>query len=92
MSLVLKSRDISVAFGTASFFMAEHGKTIRVDVGQDVLDRMESPAPRTRDAYKERLTRHRRQFSRIAALKYRAGFFKPEVRVLVVSITVDDVL
>jgi hypothetical protein len=92
MSLVLKTRDISVAFGTASFFMAEDDKTIRVDVGQDVLDRIESPTLRTRDAYKERLTRHRRQFSRIAALKYRAGFFKPEVRVLVVSITADDML
>jgi hypothetical protein len=63
-----------------------------VDVGQDVLDSIESPTLRTRDAYKERLTRHRRQFSRIAALKYRAGFFKPEVRVLVVSITADDML
>ena len=92
MSLVLKSRDISVAFGTASFFMAEDDKTIRVDVDQDVLARIEDPAPRTRDAYKERLTRHRRQFTRIAVLKYRAGFYKPEVRVLVVSITADDLV
>ena len=72
--------------------MAEDDKTISVDVDQDVLAQIEDPAPRTRDAYKERLTRHRRQFSRIAVLKYRAGFYKPEVRVLVVSITADDLI
>jgi hypothetical protein len=90
MSLVLKSPGISVAFGTASFFLADDDKTVRVDVDQDLLARIESPAPKTRDAYKERLVRHRRQFSKIAVLKYRAGFYKSEVRVLVVSITAND--
>jgi len=92
MSLVLKPRAVSVAFGTASFFMADDDKTIRVDVDQDLLARIESPAPTTRDAYKERLARHRREFSRIAVLKYRAGIYKPEVRVLVVSITANDLI
>jgi len=92
MSLVLKSRAISVAFGTASFFMTDDDKTVRVDVDQDVLTRIEPPAPKTRDAFKERLTRHRRQFTRIALLKYRAGYYKPEVKVLVVSITADDLM
>ena len=30
------------------------------------------------------------QFSKIAVLKYRAGFYKSEVRMLVVSITAND--
>jgi hypothetical protein len=92
MSLVLKSRAISVAFGTVSFFMADDDKTIRVDVDQHLLADTDAPTPRTRDAYKARLTLHRRQLARIAGRKYRTGFYKPEVRVLVVSITADDLL
>jgi hypothetical protein len=92
MRLHRKSRDISVAFGTASFFMADDDKTIRVDVDQGVLACIESPQSRTTDGYRERLQRHRRQFTRIALLKYRAGLFKPEVRVLVVSITARDLI
>jgi hypothetical protein len=92
MTLILKSRAVSIAFGTASFFMADDDKIIRVDVDQGVLARIENPVPKTRDAYKERLVRHTRQFTRIAALKYLAGFYKPEVRVLVVSITADDMI
>jgi hypothetical protein len=92
MGLARKSRDISVAFGTASFFMADDDKTIRVDVDQGLLACIESPAPKTTDGYRERLTRLRSQFTRIALHKYRAGFFRPEVRVLVVSITARDLI
>ena len=92
MGLTRKSRDISVAFGTASFFMADDDKTVRVDVDQGLLACIESPGPSTADGYRERLQRHRRQFTRIALLKYRAGLFKPEVRVLVVSITARDLI
>ena len=92
MGLTRKLRDISVAFGTASFFLADDDKTIRVDVDQGLLACIESPLPRTPEDYRERLVRHRREFSRIALLKYRAGLFKPEVRVLVVSITARDLI
>ena len=91
MGLARKSRDISVAFGTASFFMADEDKTIRVDVDQGLLACIESPAPKTMDGTGSG-SRLRSQFTRIALHKYRAGFFRPEVRVLVVSITARDLI
>jgi hypothetical protein len=72
--------------------MADDEKIIRVDVDQGVLARIESPAPKTKNGYRERLIRHTRQLARIASLKYRAGIYRPEVRVLVVSITADDLI
>jgi hypothetical protein len=85
-----KPRAISIAFGSVSFFMTDGARTVRVDIDQGMLARLESPIARTRTAYKERLLRHLRRFSRIATRKYRAGSFKNEVRMLVVTITPDD--
>ena len=87
-----KSRAISIAFGSVSFFMTVGPRKIRVDIDQGMLARLESPIARTRATYKERLLRHLRRFSRIATRKYRAGSFKNEVRMLVVTITPDDLV
>jgi hypothetical protein len=92
MSLVLKPGAISIAFGTVSFFMADDDKTIRVDVDQNLLADTAGGAPRTRSACKARLTLYKRRLARIAGRKYRTGSYKPEVRVLVVSITADDLV
>ena len=92
MSLVVKSWAISVAFGTVSFFMADDDKTVRVDVGQDVLARIEGSPPKTQDAYRKRLTRYMQQFAQIAAFKYDEGLYEPEVNVLVVRITATDLI
>ena len=90
MSLVLNSRAFSVAFGTVSFFMADDDKTIRVDVPQDILARTEGPLPFSKHEFVERLKLYRRHFAQIATLKYLGGFYVPEVNVLVVRITDDD--
>jgi hypothetical protein len=90
MTLRSKSRAISIAFGTVSFFMTDGARTVRVDVDQSMLARLEDPVLRTRSAYKERLLRNLRRYSRIASQKYRAGSYKNEVRVRVVTITLDD--
>jgi hypothetical protein len=82
-------RSISIAFGTASFFMRDEDQVVRVDVDLDVLDR-DPGSMRSRDFYREKLLEHRREFSRIARLKYRAGLHRPEVRMLVVEITAGD--
>ena len=92
MGLALKSHTISIAFGTVSFFMADDDRTIRVDIGQDLLARVGGPPPATKDGYVKRLVRHQRQFAQIAALKYHRGLYEPEVRVLVVRITANDLL
>jgi hypothetical protein len=57
MALTFRSHAISVAFGTASFFMADENKTIRVDVPQGLLAGIEGPPPPTQGAYRERLVR-----------------------------------
>lgn len=90
MPLRVRSGAISVAFGTVSFFMADNDKTIRVDVGQDVLAKIGSSPPKTREGYAQLITRFRRHFERIAAFKYDEGDYRPEVRVLVVNITHSD--
>jgi hypothetical protein len=92
MSLTFHSTAVSAAFGTVSFFLADEGKTIRVDVSQDVLDGLGEPRPTTKHAYMQRLMDHRRQFTLIAASKYAGGHFRQEVRVLVVDITGSDLL
>lgn len=83
-------RAVSVAFGTASFFMRDYDQILRVDVDLDVL-RGTSGRERTRDFYRARLLEQRRELSRIARLKYRAGLHRSEVRMLVVAITANDV-
>jgi len=90
MSLSFRSDAISVAFGTASFFMADHDTTVRVDVSQNVLAKIGGPPPKTKAGYVQRLYQHRRRFAQIAAFKYDEGDYRPEVRVLVVDITEGD--
>jgi hypothetical protein len=90
--LALKVGAISVAFGTASFFMVDDDRTIRVDVSQALLAQIDGPPPKSKGEYAGRLARHRRLFARIAAGKYDAGQYQPEVNVLVVRIDADDIL
>jgi hypothetical protein len=90
--LALKAWAVSVAFGTVSFFMADDDRTIRVDVSQALLAQIDGPLPKSKDGYVERIARHRGLFAKIAAGKYDAGQYRPEVNVLVVRIDVDDLL
>jgi len=93
MVRALTSRTVSVAFGVVSFFMTDEKRTIRVDVSQDLLARLEGPPPPVSTAaYVEVLTRHRRRFAEIAAAKYDEGQYEPEVNVLVVLIAANDFL
>lgn len=79
-----------VAFGTVSFFMNDNDKIIRIDVGQDLLAKIDNGAPASRADYIDRCERHKRFFTRLATLKYHAGKYEPEVNVLVVRIDEDD--
>jgi hypothetical protein len=88
--LTPKLCGISVAFGTASFFMADHDKTVRVDVCQRLLASLEDPVPMTKAQYARRLLRYRSRFAQIASVKYDEGQFDPEVNVLVVRISAVD--
>jgi hypothetical protein len=90
MSSAVRPRAISVAFGVVSFFMTDGDRTIRIDVSRELLARIESPPPNSKDEYIKRLKRHRQQLARIARAKYKDGQYKPEVRVLVVRIAPDD--
>ena len=81
---------ISIAFGTVSFFMTDGDKTVRVDVPQDVLARIEDAPPRTKDGYLQQIARHRQTLTKIATVKYREGQVRPEVNILVVRITHED--
>ena len=85
----LDLRAVSVAFGTASFFMRDEDRVVRVDVDLEVLDHDPGPV-RTRDFYRQRLLEHRRELSRVALLKFRAGLHRQEVRMLVVAVTARD--
>jgi hypothetical protein len=80
---------ISIAFGTASFFMRDNDQIVRVDVDLDLLQPV-PVAARTGDYYRRRLLELKRRFSRIALLKFRAGLHRSEVRMLVVAITARD--
>jgi hypothetical protein len=84
------SRGAIIAFGTVSFFMTDDKKTIRVDVGQELLKSIEGAPPRSNGSDIERCERHKHFFARLAARKYYMGQYVPEVRVLVVRITEDD--
>ena len=88
--LKLRSRTVSMAFGTISFFMADEDRTVRVDIHRDVLAAI-GPPPKTKADYVERLWQRRRQFEQIAALKYEDGEYREEVSVLVVNITQSDI-
>ena len=92
MPLSFRSSAVTVAFGTASFFMADENRTIRVDVPTDLLARIEGRPPTSTDEYVARLMRFRSQFGQIARMKYEDGQFEKEVNVLVVRITADDLL
>jgi hypothetical protein len=90
--LALKAWTVNVAFEAVSFFMADGDRTIRVDVSQDLLAQIDGPPPKSKNGYVERITRHRRLFAHIAAGKYDEGQYEPEVNVLVVRITIEDLL
>jgi hypothetical protein len=92
IALAVKSRAVSDAFGVVSFFMADEDRTVRVDVARDVLARVGDPPPNSKATYVERLLRNRRLFAQIAAAKYDEGQYSPEVKVLVVRITADDLI
>ena len=89
--LTLKQQAVSIAFGTVSFFMADDNRTVRVDVSQDLLARIDGP-PASKSGYVERLMRHQRQFAQIAAAKYDEGQYEAEVQVLVVRIEAHDLI
>jgi len=80
----------SIAFGTASFFMTDDTRTVRVDVCQRLLASLEEPVPSSRAQYASRLLRYRSRFAQIASAKYDEGRFDFEVNVRVVRITADD--
>ncbi|HEU0062192.1 MAG TPA: hypothetical protein VFR19_20095 [Hyphomicrobiaceae bacterium] len=88
--LTLKVCSVSVAFGTASFFMTDNDKTVRVDVCQRLLASLEQPAPTSRAQYAKRLLRYRSRFAQIASAKYDEGQFDLEVNVFVVRISAVD--
>jgi hypothetical protein len=90
LSLNLKACGISVAFGTASFFMTDNERTVRVDVCQRLLASLEEPAPSSKAQYAKCLLRYRARFAQIASAKYDEGLFASEVNVLVVRITAGD--
>ena len=91
MPLSQLSHAVSIAFGTASFFMEDHGRTVRVDIPTDVLARLAGiRMPVSRGDCIDQLLKHRRQSGRIAAHEYRFGGFMPEVNVLVVRIIAND--
>jgi hypothetical protein len=62
----------------------------RLDVAQDVLACVGGWPPVSKGEYAGRLLCHRGNFARIATLKYPGGLYTPEVNVLVVRITADD--
>jgi hypothetical protein len=88
--LSLKVCGISVAFGTASFFMTDNQRTVRVDVCQRLLASLEEPAPSSKAQYAKRLLRYRARFAEIASAKYNEGQVDFEVNVLVVRISARD--
>jgi hypothetical protein len=88
--LNVKMCGTSVAFGTASFFMTDNDRTVRVDVCQRLLASLEEPAPTSKAQYASRLLRYRSRFAQIASVKYDEGRFDFEVNVRVVRITADD--
>jgi hypothetical protein len=88
--LTRKLCGVSVAFGTASFFMQDQDKTVRVDVCQRLLAGLEEPAPTTKAQFARRLLRYRARFAQIASAKYDEGQFDLEVNVFVVRITALD--
>jgi hypothetical protein len=91
MTLSLSSaRGPIVSFGIVSFFMADDEKTVRVDIGQDLLSSLGAVPPQSVRGYIDRCERHKRFFAQLAARKYDAGQYFPEVKVLVVTITEDD--
>lgn len=88
--LTLKVCSVSVAFGTASFFMVDNERTVRVDVCQRLLASLEEPVPTTKAQYAKRLLRYRARFAQIASAKYDEGLFDFEVNVFVVRISALD--
>ena len=88
--LTFKGCDVSVAFGTASFFMMDSNKIVRVDVCQRLLASLGEPSPTTKAQYSERLLSYRTRLAQIASAKYDEGEFELEVNVRVVRLTAED--
>ena len=84
MSLSFRSGDITMAFGTLSFFMADEHKTVRVDVGQDMLCQDGRPTTDDEEWLRATAPRNRRCLEQITAFKYDEGDYRVEVRVPVV--------
>jgi len=70
--------------------MTDNGKTVRVDVCQQLLAGLEQPAPTSKAQYAKRLLRYRARLAHIAAAKYDEGQYGFDLNVLVVQITADD--
>jgi hypothetical protein len=92
MALALKSRAISFAFGVGSFFLADRGTIVRVDVSNDLLARLAGSEPSSKAVLAHQLVRHRAELAQIAAAKYDEGEYSFEVNVLVVRIDAHDLL
>ena len=90
MYLTFKSAAVSFAFGTVSFFLADEDRTIRVDVGQEILAKLADSPLGSKADYVRRLGEHRGEFALIAAAKYARGDYRQEVRVLVIDIHTSD--
>ncbi len=92
MALALKSRAVSFAFGVGSFFLADGGTIVRVDVSNDLLARLAGSDTPPKAGLADLLVRHRAKLAQIAAAKYDEGEYSFEVNVLVVRIDAHDLL
>lgn len=91
MAPAINVPTFSLAFGTVSFFMTYGERSIRVDLGQDILARLVGSPHKSKSDRIELLMRYRSQFAHIAAAKYDEGKYEHEVKVIVVRISLDDV-
>lgn len=92
MAPAIKGQAFSVAFGTVSFFMTYGKRKIRVEVGHDMLARINGFPQKAINAHMEWIRRHRSQLAQIAAAKYDEGNYEHELKVVVVRISMADVL
>jgi hypothetical protein len=90
MPLSPTKRAAVAAFGSVSFFMADHERVVRIDLNKELLARISGRPPKSTHDYLVRLQKHRARLEKIASNKYDAGHFTTEVRVLVVAINAED--
>ena len=89
MPLVATSRGVSVR-RCCIFILADEQKTVRVDVGTDLLARLKSTSAALNETHAQQLARRKRLFAQIAGARYEQGQYESEVKVLVVKITEAD--